>query len=291
MFPSSFFNLFPPFPREEKVFVAMSFDPVFEHRWTEVISPAIQRVEVSGSRLQPLRVDARRVSDSIITEILTGISRSKLVIADVTTVGHLAGKPYRNGNVMYELGLAHAVRLPEEVLLFRSDRDPLLFDMANVRVNSYDPDAEPEKAMDLVAGSIIDALREIDLRRGLAIKSAADSLDFESWSILLEAGTTDGVAPPQTKTMGQALGNAARLAAISRLLEVGALSTFYLKISPDLLTAIPEGQSAENMLKYRLTAFGRVLVEHIAGRMNLFSADVRKAFEAKFSSKPVDKKP
>jgi hypothetical protein len=288
MFPSVFFNLFPPFPHDNKVFVAMSFDSIFDRRWNEVIAPAIKRVEFNGTRLEPLRVDARRVSDSIITEILTGISRSKLILADISTVDQLEGKSFRNGNVMYEVGLAHAVRMPEEVLLFRSDRDPLVFDMANVRVNYYEPDVEPTKASDLVIASIIDAIKEIDLRRSLTIKSAADSLDFASWSILLEAMPLDGMFPPQVKTMGQALGNAAKLTAISRLLELGALSTAYIKISPDVISNMKDDQPAENMLKYRLTAFGRTLVEHILNRMNILSADVQNALKAKFVVEPTE---
>jgi len=135
MYPASLFDLFPPFPREEKVFIAMSFDPRFDHRWRDVIAPAIRNVLVHGTPLEPVRVDMRRVSDSILTEILTGITNSRLIFADVTTIGAVDGRPVRNGNVLYEVGIAHAVRLAEEVILFRSDNDPLLFDMANVRVN------------------------------------------------------------------------------------------------------------------------------------------------------------
>jgi len=69
---------------------------------------------------------------------------------------------------MYEVGLAHALRLPEEVILFRSDSDPLLFDVANVRVNWYDPDGNPEEARRKVADIIIEALKEVDLKKNLA---------------------------------------------------------------------------------------------------------------------------
>ena len=87
MFPSNYFNLFPPFPRENKVFVAMSFYPIFDERWKNVIDPAIRRVERNNVPLEPHRVDVRRVSDSILTEILTGISRSLVIFADVTSLG------------------------------------------------------------------------------------------------------------------------------------------------------------------------------------------------------------
>jgi len=148
MYPSHFFGLFPPFPREDKVFVAMSFDPRFDQRWSEVIAPAVRRVLWNDKALEPLRVDSRKVSDSILTEILDGISKSRLILADITTIGKLNDTSIRNGNVMYEVGIAHAVRLPEEVLLFRSDGDTLLFDTSNIRVNKYQPEISPDEARD-----------------------------------------------------------------------------------------------------------------------------------------------
>ena len=150
MYPNQYFSLFPPFPHRDKVFVAMSFDDKFNRRWEDVIVPAVSSIEVAGVQLQPHRVDTRRISDSILTEILDGISNDKLVLADVTTESHIASQPIRNGNVMYEVGIAHAIRLPEEVLLFRSDSDKVLFDIANVRLNSYDPDGSRNEAREAI---------------------------------------------------------------------------------------------------------------------------------------------
>lgn len=283
MFPSTYFNLFPPFPRENKVFVAMSFHPMFDERWKNVIDPAIRRVARKNVPLEPHRVDIRRVSDSILTEILTGISRSLVIFADVTSFGKFENKPVRNGNVMYEVGLAHAIRLPEEVILFRSDNDELLFDVANVRVNSYDPDTNPEEARRKVGITIVEAIKEIDLKRNLTVKAAAESLDYTCWDILLAAAAKDGIHPPPMKTMGQALGNARHISAISRLLELGALKTNYLHITPELLTEHKD-QPGEKILKYNLTQFGSVLLEHIAEEMGMLSPELqqnlKKFFEA-----------
>src|SRR3989337_2771078 len=102
MYPANYFGLFPPFPRQETVFVAMSFDPRFQQRWLEVISRGIRNVQVNGKNLEPVRVDARRISDSILTEVLSGVGTSRLFLADVTTLERVDGRPIRNGNVMYE---------------------------------------------------------------------------------------------------------------------------------------------------------------------------------------------
>ena len=77
---------------------------MFNKRWESVIAPAIQSVEKNDVSLEPYRVDISRVSDSILTEILTDISRSLVIFADVTSLGKIENKPIRNGNVMYEVG-------------------------------------------------------------------------------------------------------------------------------------------------------------------------------------------
>ena len=207
MFPSAYFSLFPAFPRNNKVFVAMSFDSRFDQRYSAVIEPALRGIEVNGRPLEPYRVDTRTISDSILTEILSGIGSSRLIFADVSTIEKIGDHAIRNGNVMYEVGVAHAMRQPEEVLLFRSDNDRVLFDVANIRLNSYEPEASPEDARDLVVKTVLNALAELDLRKSLAIQQAADTLDNPSWMLLTEAQVGRKVVHPEVRTMGQVLGN------------------------------------------------------------------------------------
>lgn len=227
MYPAAFYGLFPAFPRDATVFVAMSFDKIFTRRWEEVIKPAIQSISKDGHRLAAIRVDARVVGDSILTEILSGIGRSEVVFADVTSIGNLNEKPIRSGNVMYEVGLAHAVRLPEEVLLFRSDTDSLLFDTANVRVNSYAPEDDPVLAKTKVTECILSALKEVDLRRSITVRQMADSLDLPSFELLTQFAKVGHVEHPPLGTMGDALRAVAKGNAIQRLLTLGLLRVRY----------------------------------------------------------------
>lgn len=132
VYPARYFRSFPAFPASDRAFVAMSFDPRLQGRWEDVI-----RAGVLAAGLQPHRVDLSVLGDSILTEIMDGVAGSRLVLADVTTLdGH------RNANVMYELGMSHAVRQPEEVLILRSDSDRLPFDTATLRVVTYNPDED-----------------------------------------------------------------------------------------------------------------------------------------------------
>lgn len=267
MYPSQFFNLFPPFPRNQKVFVAMSFAPQFNARWEKVIAPGIRRIRMNDKPLEPYRVDIRQVSDSILTEILDGISTSLLVVADVTSIGKIDGNPVPNGNVMYEVGIAHAVRLPEEVIMLRSDTDSLLFDLRHVRVKNYNPDNDPQGAQNLVSELAMSTLKEIDLKRHLAVRRAADSLDYLSWVVLAESQSNE-IIHPEMKTMGQTLGKAWRNTSISRLLELGALQTKYIEFSPDVIANIDKISETE-LMKYRTTPFGVALFEEVARRMKV----------------------
>ncbi len=240
----------------------MSFDEQFNDRWENVLVPAIRSEKVDGTPLEPHRVDTKRISDSILTEILGGISNDQLVIADVSATHWIDKTPVRNGNVMYEVGIAHAIRLPEEVLLFRSDSGRLLFDISNVRVNSYDPDNDCVGAREHVAHAIRDALTERDLQRQNAIKTTAKSLDVPSWTVLIQALLEGNGTIQQypTGNLKSALGSAPMNAAIGRLLGMGALEAEFSRHS---LNSIQDMKGDREMFSYKLTAFGFALIEYV----------------------------
>ncbi len=261
MYPQHYLGLFPPFPRESKVFVAVSFDARFTSRWENVIEPAIRSIG-----LEPHRVDMRQIGDSVLTEILSGISNDRLIFADITTIKKVSNTVVRNGNVMYEIGIAHSCRLPEEVLLFRSDSDQLPFDLVNVRVNPYNPDYDPKASISGVAIAIKNALREVDLKRHLAVKDAIKSLDHISWPLLSQACNNGAVRPFPIQTMGDALANTPRNSAIVRLLQIGLLETDLetsVKIYAQDNVVADEPLTDESFFTYKPTPFGRTVCESI----------------------------
>jgi len=276
MYPAHFYGLFPAFPRTKTVFVAMSFDSRFDCRWKEVIQPAIENIAANDTRLSAIRVDARVVGDSILTEILTGIGTAQVVFADITSVGELDDRPIRNGNVMYEVGLAHATRLPEEVLLFRSDNAPLLFDTANVRVNSYLPDENPADAKRQVTECILSALKEVDLRRHLAVQAVANSLDVPSFEVLAECQTNGRFEHPPRQTMGQALGAVSKAFAVQRLLTLGLLEVGYKSPTHAEISRLGDA-SVGALMPYVTTTFGNAVFLEVATRMSQKAAPVNPA--------------
>jgi hypothetical protein len=278
VYPNTYLNLFPPFPRDNRVFVAMSFHPRFDPRWQHVLAPAVRRVQVGGSALEPHRVDLRKASDSVLTEILEGISRCRFFLADITIIGELDGRPVRNGNVLYEVGLAHATRLPEEVALLRSDNRELLFDVMNVRVLEYDPDGDATTARNLVAEAMVQSLKELDLRKSLAVRRIAESLDVHSWFLLLEAASTGVLHHPPVKTMRDALGGATRRQAIDRLLETGTLRAEIVKLTPELLAKAGNGP-LEQLVGYRVTELGHAVAKYGARELGFDSPEIQRLLE------------
>jgi hypothetical protein len=57
-------------------------------------------------RLQPYWVDVSKTGNSILTDIMNGIAHSRMVVADVSSIGKdsKTSESYRNANVMYEVG-------------------------------------------------------------------------------------------------------------------------------------------------------------------------------------------
>ena len=274
MFPSTFFGLFPPFPRDYRAFIAMSFDEKFKKRYEEVIAPAIRSIEINGVTLEPFRVDLRMFSDSILTEILDGISKCRVVVADISLLGELNGKPIRNANVMYEIGLAHAIRLPEETIILRSDDSPLLFDIANVRVLRYDPDESPDQARRIIGQAVVQSLKEVDLKKHLSVKKVLEGLTYEDWQVLIEASAQPFISHPTIKTVRNVLQSSQRILAISKLLEYGLLRAEMTKVSRELIDRADE-IAASNLLKYTITEFGQAVMHESALASGMTEPDVK----------------
>lgn len=103
-------------------FVVMPFHPLFGEQYDKVLRPAIE-----SAGLVCVRGDEIYAKQSIIQDIWESIRHCRLVVAE------LSG---RNPNVMYEIGLAHAIGKPI-VLLTRNEAD-VPFDLLALRYIRYD---------------------------------------------------------------------------------------------------------------------------------------------------------
>jgi len=103
-------------------FVVMPFHSLFEAEYDRAIRPAIEE-----AGLECVRGDEIYAQQAIIQDIWHSIRRARLVVAE------LSG---RNPNVLYEVGLAHAIGKP--IILLTRNQDDVPFDLKALRYLFYD---------------------------------------------------------------------------------------------------------------------------------------------------------
>jgi hypothetical protein len=127
-------------------FVVMPFAEPLGAYYASVYEPAIKKAGLTA-----VRADADIYgTGKIIDQIWSGINSVKVLVAELTK---------RNPNVLYELGLAHALKKP--VVLVSSNEEDVPFDVKHVRVIYYDV-TDPfwgSKLIDKVSENIVSALK------------------------------------------------------------------------------------------------------------------------------------
>jgi hypothetical protein len=203
--------------------------------------------------LQAERVDVTVLSGNVVSRILEGVAHCRIVLADisVTTGGRWAGQP--NGNVMYELGLSHAVRHEPEVVVIRSDDEELNFDVAGIQVHRYRRDDLPASRA-LVARLLADARAEIDLTKSLLVERAVDTLDSDALKYFSDyAGQP--FYPRRIVTTGDDVLTIAARAALARLQALGILRA-------------ARSTNAERPIIFVWTDFGRAVARRMGIPIN-----------------------
>lgn len=131
----------------DSCFVVMPFAEPIGGYYAAVYEPAIEK-----AKLKPVRADADLYgTGKIIDQIWHGISSARVLVAELTG---------RNPNVLYELGLAHALHKP--VVLVCSTEADVPFDLRHVRVIYYDM-RDPfwgAKLIEKVAENILSAMQK-----------------------------------------------------------------------------------------------------------------------------------
>lgn len=159
--------------------------------YEEAVHPAITDASIG---MQSRRVDASVLSGAIVTDILDGVAHATLVFADISIMKTGVWKEQRNGNVMYEVGLAHAIRPETDVIVVRSDNAEINFDLAGINIRSY-PDSDLTRAKELFLAYFSDALRERGRVMSLIMRKARERLDRDSLNLMWEHGEKAGFRP------------------------------------------------------------------------------------------------
>lgn len=243
MYPREYFDTYWRPEIRDQVFVAMSFADEFTAAWADIIRPAIEE-NLEDMGLTPHRVDVTKIGGSIITEIMDGIAHARLVLGEISTMSN----GNRNPNVMYEVGLAHALRQPEEVVLIRRDDTRINFDIASIRVHRYWSDDAP-KSRQLIADTIRECIREVDLRKGLKTQQAIESLNDKCLELIEEFHKQPSFAFRRQQTMGDILSGVPINVAVLKLLELGIVRT--------------DADMRQHVYSYRWTPFGRTVIRRL----------------------------
>lgn len=258
MHPNVFLKTFWRMDLKPQVFVAMSFAQQYKARYETIIAPAIESIAINNVRLKAYRVDTSKSGDSILTDIMEGVAHSQMVLADVSTIGKDAGtqQPYRNGNVMYEVGIALACRQPQEVLLIRDDNDNFLFDVSTIPHMTIDFN-QVDGARERLKGELMARLREQQYVNDARVQLAIERLSAEE----LTALKTASEYPPKTVWGRKDTGSVdfSAMASTPRLLDKGLIQL--------------AGRFVDGNPAYRLTPLGTVVAKLVQSGLREFNED------------------
>ncbi len=123
--------------RKPNAFVLSPIDTEYTEIYSQLIKPTLEQEGFVVARADELDLQ------NILAAIVHGISQADLVVAEISS---------RNPNVMYELGIAHALGKPTVILT--QDIDQVPFDLRSYRLIKYSPHFA-------AIGGLIDSLKSI----------------------------------------------------------------------------------------------------------------------------------
>src|SRR5215510_6518712 len=135
MHPKEFFRTNPSMCEPQTCFVVMPFDKQFDPIYEAI------KAAVIGPRLGFLwcrRADDLLGGKALLDDVLLGIARAEIVVADLTT---------RNPNVFYELGIAHAAKDEGKVIVLTQSLGELPADLRHLRCVLYEPNEAGRDAL------------------------------------------------------------------------------------------------------------------------------------------------
>ena len=185
MYPREYFDTYWRGDIKNEIFVAMPFSDEFKLVWEQAIKPAIEH-DTKGSPIAN-RVDSTTLAGSIIIDILDGIANSKLVFAEISINKDGKCKGQRNSNVMYEIGIAHAIRQSTEILMVRDDNEKINFDIAGIRIQMYNRNdlSDARQKFGLLINNCLDS---IDREKSLIVQKIITLIDKDCFNIMQHEG-------------------------------------------------------------------------------------------------------
>jgi len=184
MYAKFFFERFWGGEQRNELFVCMPFHDTFDFRFKDVILPASKEAGFDKA----VRVKEDVEGNVIMTKILDGIANSKMVLIDFTDDPKSACIHSRhvNGNVLYEAGIAHAMREPSAVVMIRDqDADTADFDIRGLTINQPKYGGLTKGWLSTLLKTSLENYNWSESKR---VKAAAESIDDIGLRLMYDIG-------------------------------------------------------------------------------------------------------
>lgn len=183
MYAKSFFQHFWAADQRNELFVCMPFHTSFDIKFKNIFDPGARKAGFDKA----VRVDETWEANVITDKLFDGIANSKMLLFDLSDDPKAPCQYSKqvNSNVLYELGVANAMREPEDIVLMRENSVVNIpFDVSGLNINVYKGDLTPDW--------LVDKLKRILERQGWykskRVQAAARSIDDIGLELMVNVG-------------------------------------------------------------------------------------------------------
>jgi len=183
MYAKIFFERFWEGDQRNELFVCMPFHDSFDNKFMNIIVPSSNAAGFQTAE----RVKENWEANVITDRIFDGISNSKMILFDLTDdpKSPCQFSKQINVNVLYELGIANAIREPEDIIMIReSSSAELPFDISGMKINFYKNELE----ITWLADKLKNALKGQEWFRSKRVGAAATSIDPIGFELMYNKG-------------------------------------------------------------------------------------------------------
>jgi len=175
MYPKHFFERFWESEQKNQIFVGLPFDGEVDNTFN-----LINEIATELGFEKAFRVGIETEANSINDRIFDAIANSKILIFDLSDDTRTKEI---NHNVIYELGVANAIREPFDIILIRKkneNKTKLPFDIQGLHINFFKGDVTKEFIKNIVES----AIKNQEWHKSKRVRVAAESLDENGLTLI-----------------------------------------------------------------------------------------------------------
>lgn len=179
MYPKHFFERFWEGEQKNQLFVGMAFDDSVDSRFS-TIDKAAKSLKFDKAFRVGLETEANSIND----RIFDSIANSKMLLFDLSDDTRTKEI---NHSVIYESGIASAIREPFDIVLIRKKSDnksKLPFVIQGLHINFF----EGKLAEDFIKRIVESALKNQEWHKSKRVRVAAESIDENGLSLMYSIG-------------------------------------------------------------------------------------------------------